>query len=132
MDSLYMAHNAKALVIACIDYRFQTQIRKFLVDRGLEDNYDLVCTAGSIKSVDDHLLKQIKISSDLHHIEEIILINHQDCGAYGLKETGDEEKEIHKTDLLKAKEIISQSFPSILSDNISLYYFKLDGTSDRI
>jgi len=127
-----MTHNSKALVISCIDFRFQSQVRKFLIDRGLEDNYDLVCTAGSIKSVDDHLVKQIKISSDLHHIEEIILINHQDCGAYGLEVTGNEEMEIHKKDLIKAKNIISQDFPSITRDNISLYYFKLDGTSDRI
>ena len=116
-----MTHTAKALVISCIDFRFQSQLRKFLVDRRLENNYDLVCTAGSVKNVDEHLLAQIKISLDLHHSEEIILVSHEDCGAHGLKE-----------DLEKAKEIISQAFPSILRDNISLYYFKLDGTSDRI
>jgi carbonic anhydrase len=127
-----MTHNAKALVISCIDFRFQSHIRKFLVDRGLENNYDLVCLAGSVKNIDDFLLNQIKISSDLHHIEEIILINHQDCGAYGLEVTGDVEQEIHSQDLKKAKEIISQTFPSIRAENISLYYFRLDGTSDRI
>lgn len=85
-----MAHGCRALVVNCIDFRFQTAVRKFLVGRGLEDDYDLAGLAGSGKalSYDDddersHLLKQVGISRQKHGISEVYLFQHLDCAAFG-------------------------------------------------
>ena len=85
-----MAYQCKAMVINCMDFRFHTAIRDFLVSLGLKDQYDLVSFAGSIKDiVNDHdgsrglLLEQIGLSLKLHAISDLYLIQHMDCGAYG-------------------------------------------------
>ena len=106
-------HKAKALVINCMDFRLQTGVREFLVkELNLLDNYDYVGIAGVAQNLvnprapfcKDLLLEQIELSVKLHDVDQIILINHTDCGAYGGHFP--EEKEKHSEDLKKAKEII--------------------------
>lgn len=119
-----MATQAKALLITCMDYRFVDAFYKEAHELGIEHSYDRVAIAGDIKNVvrpekpDDAelILRQIEISKDLHNIEEVVIISHQNCGAYpslkGLPE--DEEKAVHYGDLLKAKEIIEERFSGLL------------------
>ncbi|MFA6098234.1 MAG: carbonic anhydrase [Patescibacteria group bacterium] len=85
-----MSHHCQALVLHCIDFRFHTAIRDFLVSLGLKNNYDLVSLAGAAKGLADKdaastqlILKQIEISEKLHGISEVYLMHHLDCGAYG-------------------------------------------------
>ncbi len=113
-----MSHQCKALVIVCMDFRFHSAIRDFLVSLGIKDDYDLVSLAGVTKDLVDNdaagreiILKQIKTSKQLHGIREVYLIHHMDCGGYGghaafADETAEKEKQL--ADLKTAKQIIEQ------------------------
>jgi carbonic anhydrase len=114
-----MSHHCQAVIVCCIDFRFQKNIRKW-TDENLKDQmYDLVGLAGSTKDLDT-ILKQIDISVHLHHISQVVLIHHEECGAYGAEST----LEKHTADLHKAKSAIHSRYPYL---DISLYYLKLSG-----
>ncbi|MBI2984758.1 MAG: carbonic anhydrase [Candidatus Kerfeldbacteria bacterium] len=117
-----MPHQAKALVLHCLDFRFIHEIVHFMKQRGLLDQYDDVSVAGAAKNLVDpnhptdreFILRQIKIAKHLHQIEEVIIINHRDCGAYG-KIFPDESAEIerHRADLIEAKKLVQQTAPDV-------------------
>src|SRR3989344_6399548 len=99
-----MAHTCDAIVVACIDFRFQKYIRNWTDEKLKDKTFDLVGFAGSTKDLDT-VMKQIDVSVRLHHIKEIYLIHHEECGAYGTEST----QERHALDLKKAKtEILSK------------------------
>lgn len=117
-----MPHTAKALVLRCMDFRFVTTLREHLLSLGLKDQYDLVCVAGSAKNMVDpfdakdpeFVMRQIEIARKLHSIQEVVVINHLDCGAYGkIFSTMEEERHRHEADLVKAKAMINQKFPEL-------------------
>jgi len=94
-----------------------------MVKEGLMGDSDEVSVAGGIKDLlgeaKDFLLKQIEIAKRLHGIKRVILVAHEDCGAYGGKKAfTNEEAEFskHKEDLVKAKEIILTKFPDLEVD----------------
>ena len=124
-------HDCDLLVISCIDFRFQEHLRNFL-EKDNKGNYDLVCLAGSAKNFisgseadKETILKQVKISKELHHIKKVFLINHQNCGAYGsvLVSGSPGEKESHRKDLIRAKEYIIEIFPYL---EVSLYFIEFE------
>lgn len=121
-------HTCSTLVICCIDFRFQELIRNFL-NKEVPRDYDLVSVAGACKNLikesdRDFLIKQLGISSGLHKINKVFLINHQDCGAYGEENFPDSRAELshHLGDLKKSKEILHSLFPSL--EEIKLYFIK--------
>ena len=119
-----MTHICDAIVVCCIDFRFQKFIRHW-TNKNLKDKlFDLVGFAGSTKDLDT-VLKQIDISVRLHKIKEVILIHHQDCGAYGAESTA----ERHAKDLKKAKTKILKEYPNL---QISLFYLHLDGVFEKV
>ncbi len=111
-----MSHTVKALLLHCIDYRFVHATVHFMKSQGLIDRYDDVGAAGAAKNLVDpyehsdveFILRQIAIAKKLHDIQEVVIVNHRDCGAYGkgtfANET--EETERHTRDLGKAKQMI--------------------------
>lgn len=122
-------HTCDLLVICCIDFRFQEALRNFLNEKHRGD-YDLVCLAGAAKNLvsgSDRsqavLFDQIEISKKLHRIKKILLINHQNCGAYGksLTSGSSQEKKVHKADLSKAREKIITLFPKL---EVFLYFIE--------
>ena len=114
-----MSHHCQAIVVCCIDFRFQKYIQKWTEENIKDQCFDLVGLAGSTKDLDT-ILKQIDISVQLHHICQVVLIHHEECGAYGAEST----LENHTIDLLKAKSAILDRYPQL---DISLYYLKLSG-----
>lgn len=115
-----MSHTCKALVIHCLGFRFATAIRDFLLSLDLEDRYDLVCLAGATKGlvekdpvISETILRQISTSKRLHDIREVLIIHHQDCGAYGEFDSLQSEKVQHYAHLKKAAKIISDNFPEL-------------------
>ncbi|RJO58990.1 hypothetical protein C4546_04130 [Candidatus Parcubacteria bacterium] len=118
-----MSHSCQAIVFTCIDFRFHSAIRDFLVSNSLKDNYDLVSLAGVTKGLvegdkacSEIILKQIDISHNLHGIKEVLLIHHLDCGAYGGHKAFDSlaaEGEKQAGDLAYAKELIQAKFPNL-------------------
>lgn len=134
-----MSHIARALVLVCMDFRFQKAFRDFLVEQGLNDQYDLISVAGAAKVLasptdpfeKENFEKQLSLSANLHQISEVFLINHQDCGAYGpeLAKDPKKEREIHETDLKKARQIILQKYPQL---KVHLYFCTLDKKFEKV
>ena len=114
----------EALVVHCIDYRFQKYLDPWLHEHLGHDNYNRVSLAGAVFDFYT-ILRQVEISERLHKIQKVILINHEDCGAYGA--AGNYER--HKTDLEQAERKIETLFPSL---DVETYYLHLDGTFEKM
>ncbi len=111
-------HKCKALIISCIDFRFQSKIIEYAMGKGLEDNYDLVTVAGAVKSIeeDSFLMEQIDISYKLHGIEEVHILSHEDCGAYGGSQSFSSKEEEYNTYALaqeQAEQLILSKYPEL-------------------
>jgi carbonic anhydrase len=114
-----MSHPCDALVVSCIDFRFQKFIRDW-TDKNLNNQtFDLIGFAGSTKDLDT-IMKQLDISVRLHSIKKVILIHHEDCGAYGAEST----PENHTRDLQKSRGVIFAKYPNL---KIETYYLTLSG-----
>ncbi|MDP2664433.1 MAG: hypothetical protein Q8O97_00460 [bacterium] len=124
-------HTCKALVLHCIDFRFRKNLAEFLEGK-FGDSYDLVSVAGGVKSLvsnvqeNNFILEQIRISNKLHKPEVFILIQHEDCGAYGGSVAfGDfsTEQEAQNQELEKAEAFLKKEF----SQPVEKYLAKLSG-----
>lgn len=123
-----MSHHCQTLVIHCMDFRFHSAIRDWLVSQGLKDQYDLVSLAGATKglvekdaSSTEIILKQIDISTRLHAISEVYIMHHMDCGAYGGHQAFDSLQAEHDkqvADMAAAKKIMAEKFPQLQIKNI--------------
>lgn len=132
-----MSHTCQALVIQCIDFRFHSAIRDWLVSQGLKDKYDIVSLAGATKGLVDAdqasteiILKQIDISQKLHAISEIFIIHHLDCGAYGGHQAFDSiqaERDKQAAEMKSANKIISEKFPQLKIKNVLARIEEKDG-----
>jgi len=122
-------HTCKALVLHCIDFRFQEQISEFL-EKKFPQSYDRVALAGGVKELLENgersiTLKNLEISSQLHQPKTIVLIQHEDCGAYGGSKaftTFKEEAEHQKRELQKAAVLLKDHFPQ---DQIETHFIRL-------
>jgi carbonic anhydrase len=119
-----MAHISNSCVVCCIDFRFQKHIRKFTNKYLKGKVFDLIGFAGSTKNI-NIVLEQIAISVRLHQIKQVVLVHHEECGAYGAEST----LELHTTDLKKAKDAILAKWPTL---KVDLFYMKLDGKVEKI
>ena len=119
-----MAHTCDALIVSCIDFRFQKYIQKWLNKNFKNKVYDYVGFAGATKDL-KIILKQLDISVRLHKIKQVVLIHHEDCGAYGKEST----PERHAKDLLKAKKTVQKKYPNL---QIALYYIQLNGKFEKV
>lgn len=119
-----MKHTCSALVIHCIDFRLGKAIKKYLEDRGLLGDCDMVAAAGAAKNLlssapeteRQFILKQIAISKNTHNINKVILLNHTDCGAYGGRkvfESRDAERAAHRKDMEEAAQVIKKEHPGM-------------------
>ena len=124
-------HTCKALVIHCIDFRFRKSLAQFLEAR-FGDSYDLISVAGGLKRLvvdpleNNFILEQIKISDRLHKPEVILLIQHEDCGAYGGSVAfGDfsTEQEAQNQELEKAKALLREQ----CTQSVEKYLARLSG-----
>lgn len=118
------SHTCQAIIITCIDFRFQKYIDKWIKNNFRPGTFDRVAWAGGIKDL-DAVMGQIDISRCLHHINSVYLINHEDCGAYGQSSTPQK----HAEDLKKAENQIKNQYPDLA---VATYYLHLDGTFEPI
>jgi carbonic anhydrase len=106
-----------------MDFRLHGAVREFLISLGLDKQYDQVVVAGAAKDIVTHdvagtetILKQIKLSHELHGVNEVVLIHHMDCGAYGGSAAFDSpeaEKEKQLQDMETARQLIVQHNPEV-------------------
>lgn len=129
-------HSCEAVVLTCIDFRFWKETVEFVEQELGIKSYDFPSLPGSAKAInenDELALKCISIPHDLHHAKKIVIVNHQDCGAYGgsAKFNGDLEAEqkFHESELKKAKEKILAKFPDA---EIVLIYARLTENKNNI
>lgn len=119
-----MSHHCKALILHCIDFRFGEAIKDWLAENHLLNNVDIVSLAGASKGMispkipaeTEVILRQLEISTSLHKISQVVLMNHTDCGAYGGREafeTAEAEHNQHIGDMKKTKAIIMEKFSDL-------------------
>ena len=105
-----MSKKFKAMVLSCMDPRFQPLVFNYLNKKGLKGKYSAFTIAGAAVGVTHNKFKKwhtafienLATSIELHKIEKLIVINHRDCGAAkianGKKELSlANENLIHKT-----------------------------------
>jgi carbonic anhydrase len=119
-----MSHNCDAFAVMCMDFRFQRYFDEWLLKNLGHGNYDRVSFAGGVKSW-DIIFSQLEISKRLHHSKKVVLINHEDCGAYGAEDS----PERHASDLRNAREKVLQAFPD---SEVLLLYCRLDGEMETV
>ncbi len=117
-------HITDAVIVHCIDFRFQHYLDPWLHKNLGHFNYDRVSLAGGVFDF-EYVLKQIEVSEELHDVEQVILINHEDCGAYGAE--GNYAR--HKADLEAARDRLKTIYPNM---DVELYYLHLDGEFEEL
>jgi len=119
-------HICDGFVVACMDFRFQKYLKEWLGSNFDSKNksYDFVGFAGASKNL-DIIMGQLDISVRLHHTKEVVLIHHEECGAYGAESTHDR----HAIDLNIAKKTILEKYPDL---KVDLYYLHLNGEFEVI
>jgi len=121
-----MKSNYKAMVLSCMDPRFQPIVYNFLKKKKLIGKYSSFTIAGASLGVTHKKFKKwhktfwdnIETSIKLHHIKKLIVINHRDCGAAKIingKEifTNNIETHIHRESLQKIKKIFKKKYPRL-------------------
>ena len=116
----------KAMVLSCMDPRFQPIVYNYLKKKKLNGKYSAFTIAGSAIGVTASKFKKwhqtfwdnIDTSIKLHNIKKLIVINHCDCGAAKIingqkKFNAINEKKIHKASFLKLKKIFKKKYPKL-------------------
>ena len=124
-----MKSNYKAMVLSCIDPRFQPIVYNYLKKKKLKGKYSSFTIAGSAIGVTAKKFKKwhkvfwdnFDTSIKLHNIKKLIVINHRDCGAAkiinGKKEfSRNNETKIHKNSFNKIKKIFKKKYPKLSID----------------
>ncbi len=124
-----MKSNYKAMVLSCIDPRFQPIVYNYLKKKKLKGKYSSFTIAGSAIGVTVKKFKKwhkvfwdnFDTSIKLHNIKKLIVINHRDCGAAkiinGKKEfSRNNETKIHKNSFNKIKKIFKKKYPKLSID----------------
>lgn len=93
LEKYISTHFAEAMVLTCIDYRFIDTVITFLEnDPVLALKYDLTTLAGASLGYNQDIFEAwpttfidlTKLAIQLHHIKQLIVFDHMDCGAYQL------------------------------------------------
>ena len=121
-----MKYNYKAMILSCIDPRFQPIVYNYLKKKKLTGKYSSFTIAGSAIGVTANKFKKwhktfwenFDTSVKLHNIKRLIVINHRDCGAAkiinGKKEFSKvNETKVHKNSLQKIKKIFKKKYPKL-------------------
>lgn len=136
------SNRAQALVLTCIDFRFVGLAQSFLSRQHLDRAYDWVALAGASLALTgfphpaeaESFWDQLTLSRQLHNIKKVIILDHQDCGAYGsihgqpFSDLEDEQK-FHAQYLAQAQADIQRRHPDLA---VELYFIQLTGEVNAI
>ena len=116
----------KAMVLSCIDPRFQPKIYNYLKKKKLTGKYSSFTIAGAgigithtkFKKWHSTFWENLNISIKLHKISKLIVINHKDCGVAKIVNEKKEfnsliENKIHKQSFKTIKKIINKKYPNL-------------------
>jgi carbonic anhydrase len=139
-DEQMKAHEAKAIIYSCMDFRLLDDIIIFMDKNGYSNSYDQFILAGASlsfitpqfkhwrKVAKDHLSLAIK----LHKIKEVICFEHQQCGAYKMIYPDlkpEDERQKHVDNAIGFEKKLAKSHPDL---TFHAYFMNLDGTCDKI
>ena len=126
----------EAMVLSCMDPRFQTKVYKYLKKKKLTGKYSSFTIAGAaigvtakkFKKWHSTFLDNLSTSIKLHKINKLIVINHRDCGAAKIvngekKFNSTIENKIHKDSFKKLKKLLNKKFP-LLKINFKILSLK--------
>jgi carbonic anhydrase len=131
-------HHCEAAVLSCIDFRFWKETVSFVENELGIESFDFPSLPGSAKAINESeknglAMSCISIPIELHHAKKVIIVNHEDCGAYGGSEKfGEdrmEEQKFHEGELKKAKGKILEKYPE---HEVILIYARLDNDKENI
>jgi len=131
-------HSCEAVVLCCIDFRFWRETLEFVEQELGIKSFDFPSLPGAAKAINecadnDIAMQCVSVPYDLHHAKKLVIINHQDCGAYGgsKKFNGDEaaEQAFHEEELKKAKNKVLKKYPNL---EVILVYAKLADRGENI
>ena len=136
-----MKKKYKAMVLSCMDPRFQTKVSNYLKRRKLNNKYSAFTIAGAAVGVTASKFKKwhttfwenLNTSIKIHRIEKLIVINHKDCGAAkivnGKKEfSSQNEIKIHEKSFEKIKSNLKKKHPRL---KVELNLMSLNGRIDK-
>ncbi len=116
----------KAMVLSCIDPRFQSKVFNYLKRKKLTGKYSSFTIAGGGIGVTANRFKKwhstfwdnLATSIKLHKITSLIVINHNDCGAAKIvngkkKFNLSVENTIHKESFIKIKKELKKKYPNL-------------------
>ena len=116
----------KAMVLSCIDPRFQSKVFNYLKRKKLTGKYSSFTIAGGGIGVNANRFKKchstfwdnLATSIKLHNITSLIVINHNDCGAAKIvngkkKFNLSVENTIHKESFIKIKKELKKKYPNL-------------------
>lgn len=134
-DSPPEPYVADAAVLCCFDHRINRAVRKFLKKQGIVQA-DMIIVAGGAKTLasprndfeQDFILEQVRMSIRLHQTKRVLVMSHSDCATYGglayFKGDRAAEASHHRSELLRAAELLNKSFPGI---SVEPYFVQFDG-----
>ena len=118
-----MKSKFKAMVLSCMDPRFQHLVHNHLKKKKLTGKYSAFTIAGAAVGVTHNKFKKwhktfydnLGTSIKLHKIEKLIVINHTDCGAAKIVNGNKRfnsliEENIHKSSFIEIKRKIKKNF----------------------
>ena len=121
-----MNNKYEAMVLSCIDPRFQHKVSSYLRRRKLRGKYSSFTIAGAAVGITNKNFKKwqktfienLETSIQIHKINKLIVINHKDCGAAklvnGKKQFNEfNENKIHEESFKKLKKILNNKFPKL-------------------
>lgn len=132
-----MSLKYKAMILSCIDPRFQRVVFYYLKKKKLIGKYSSFTVAGSAIGVTHLKFKKwhstfwenLETSIKLHKIEKLIVINHRDCGAAKIVNrkkifNKSNETKIHINSFTQIKKRFKKRYPKL---TIELKLFSLNG-----
>jgi len=101
-------HKAKLLAVYCIDLRFQKMIDSDVKKQANYGEFDRITWPGA--SIDlENVKKAADASLKLHQPGEVVIYEHEDCGAYG----EDNTFETHKRKAQKLENALKEKNPNL-------------------
>lgn len=134
-------HNCEAVVLTCIDFRFWRETLEFIEKELNLTTFDFPSLPGATKALTQCISGEseelasscIGVPVNLHHAKKIVLVHHEDCGAYGgsgkFEGDKDTEQAFHEMELRKAKDAILKKYPE---KEVVMVYAKLVDEGDAI
>jgi len=135
-----VVHNARAILLSCMDFRLLDDIVYFMKNVGYNTNYDQFILAGASLGYNQTKYPEwgslfrthVDLAEQLHAVKEIIVIDHDKCGAYKLfhgELTPEQEYDLHIDNIFKFEAAMKKLHPKI---KLHAYFMRIDGSVEKI